>query len=139
MILSDAVLRAIAAAAPQNLTALHAIPGMGPTKVDRYGADLIALCRGTAPALTLNATTSTDNVVVAEDDSVILSGAQRSRRTPTPSTSPKPSAPFQPQSQQAPATAALESQPPATNPSSSPKPSATAKPPSPKPPHHPST
>jgi ATP-dependent DNA helicase RecQ len=46
MILADAVLRAIATHAPQNLTALHAIPGMGPTKVDRYGADLIALCRG---------------------------------------------------------------------------------------------
>jgi ATP-dependent DNA helicase RecQ len=46
MILSDAVLRAIAATVPQNLTSLHAVPGMGPTKVDRYGADLIALCRG---------------------------------------------------------------------------------------------
>jgi ATP-dependent DNA helicase RecQ len=46
MILSDAVLRAIATHAPQNLTALHAIPGMGPTKVDRYGAPLIAICRG---------------------------------------------------------------------------------------------
>ena len=46
LILPDAVLRAIAHAAPQNLTALHAVPGMGPSKVDRYGADLIALCRG---------------------------------------------------------------------------------------------
>ncbi len=49
MILADAVLRAIATAVPQNLTALHAIPGMGPTKVDRYGADLIAICRGNHP------------------------------------------------------------------------------------------
>jgi ATP-dependent DNA helicase RecQ len=46
MILSDGVLRAIAAAAPQNLTALRSVPGMAPTKVDRYGADLIAICRG---------------------------------------------------------------------------------------------
>jgi ATP-dependent DNA helicase RecQ len=46
LILPDAVLRAIAHAAPQNLTTLHAVPGMGPTKVDRYGAALIALCRG---------------------------------------------------------------------------------------------
>ena len=53
MILSDAVLRAIAARAPQNLTALHAIPGMGPTKVDRYGAALIALCRGESPTADL--------------------------------------------------------------------------------------
>jgi len=49
MILGDAVLRAIANSAPQNLSALHAISGMGPTKVDRYGADLIAICRGDAP------------------------------------------------------------------------------------------
>jgi ATP-dependent DNA helicase RecQ len=46
LILADAVLRAIATHAPQNLSALHAVPGMGPTKVDRYGAALIALCRG---------------------------------------------------------------------------------------------
>lgn len=46
MILSDVVLRAIATTAPQNLTALHAISGIGPSKVDRYGADLIAICRG---------------------------------------------------------------------------------------------
>jgi ATP-dependent DNA helicase RecQ len=49
MILGDAVLRAIAQTAPQNLTALHAVSGMGPAKVDRYGADLIAICRGDAP------------------------------------------------------------------------------------------
>ena len=49
MILGDAVLRALAQTAPQNLTALHAVSGMGPTKVDRYGADLIAICRGDAP------------------------------------------------------------------------------------------
>ena len=48
MILNDAVLRAIANTAPQNLTVLHAVSGMGPTKVDRYGADLIAICRGDA-------------------------------------------------------------------------------------------
>jgi ATP-dependent DNA helicase RecQ len=48
MILSDAVLRAIARSAPQNLSSLHTVPGMGPTKVDRFGADLVALCRGGA-------------------------------------------------------------------------------------------
>ena len=51
MILSDAVLRAIATTAPQNLSSLHAVPGMGPAKVDRYGAGLIALCRGDAAPL----------------------------------------------------------------------------------------
>ena len=52
MILGDAVLRAIANSAPQNLSALHAVSGMGPTKVDRYGADLIAICRGTTSQAT---------------------------------------------------------------------------------------
>ena len=51
MILSDAVLRAIANHAPANLAALHAVPGMGPAKVDRYGTGVLAVCRGeTAPA-----------------------------------------------------------------------------------------
>jgi ATP-dependent DNA helicase RecQ len=49
MILADAVLRAIANHNPQNLTALHAVPGMGPAKVDRYGAAILAVTRGDAP------------------------------------------------------------------------------------------
>jgi ATP-dependent DNA helicase RecQ len=49
MILSDAVLRAIARSAPQNLSSLHAVPGMGPTKVDRFGADIVGICRGEDP------------------------------------------------------------------------------------------
>ncbi len=50
MIITDAVLRAIANTCPQNLAGLHAISGMGPSKVDRYGAALVALCRGGEPA-----------------------------------------------------------------------------------------
>jgi len=49
MILADAVMRAIANANPQNLTALNAISGMGPSKVDRYGAAILAVCRGESP------------------------------------------------------------------------------------------
>jgi ATP-dependent DNA helicase RecQ len=102
MILPDAVLRALAHAAPQNLTALHAVPGMGPAKVDRYGAALIALCRGNAAPLpsSTKPTSLPEKVKVptqpVDDNSVILSEAQRSRRTPTRSTSPTPSKPFQP-------------------------------------------
>jgi ATP-dependent DNA helicase RecQ len=108
MILSDTVLRAIANTAPQNLTALHAVPGMGPTKVDRFGADLIAICRGDTTAKPSASPRQTvtpsepkrDNPVILseaqQERTVILSEAQRSRRTPTPSTSPKPSEPFQP-------------------------------------------
>jgi len=51
MILSDAVMRSIANANPQNLSALNAISGMGPSKVDRYGTDIIAICRGGAAPL----------------------------------------------------------------------------------------
>ncbi|WP_158822551.1 RecQ family ATP-dependent DNA helicase [Granulicella sp. S156] len=48
MILADAVMRAIANHAPKNLSDLHAVPGMGPAKVDRYGAAILAVCRGEA-------------------------------------------------------------------------------------------
>jgi ATP-dependent DNA helicase RecQ len=103
MILSDAVLRAIAINAPQNLSALHAISGMGPTKVDRFGADLIALCRGNSIPSASQQETPTPRKVNSKE-SVILNEAERSRRarpepaegTLTPSTSPKPSEPFQP-------------------------------------------
>jgi ATP-dependent DNA helicase RecQ len=77
LILSDAVLRAIAIAAPQNLSSLHAIPGMGPTKVDRYGADLVVLCRSEAapppPATKPVALRATRRPV--DDTPVILSEA----------------------------------------------------------------
>ena len=49
MIITDTVLRAIANVCPQNLAGLHAVSGMGPSKVDRYGAALVALCRGGDP------------------------------------------------------------------------------------------
>jgi ATP-dependent DNA helicase RecQ len=46
MILSDAVLRAVAVRRPKTLADLHAVSGMGPAKVDRYGAAVLAVCRG---------------------------------------------------------------------------------------------
>ena len=46
LILPDPVLRSIAVHAPQTLTALHAVPGISSAKVDRYGPELIAICRG---------------------------------------------------------------------------------------------
>jgi ATP-dependent DNA helicase RecQ len=50
MILGDAVLRAIAHANPQNIASLSSVSGMGPSKVDRYGAAIIALCRNENPS-----------------------------------------------------------------------------------------
>ena len=101
MILSDAVLRAIAISTPQNLSNLHAVPGMGPTKVDRFGADLIAICRGgnsaknfapqkqSVPTGELKRGNSVIPTGPKQETTVILSEAKRSRRTPTLSTSPK--------------------------------------------------
>jgi ATP-dependent DNA helicase RecQ len=51
LILTDAVLRAIATAAPQNLAELSGVPGLGTSKSDRYGADVLAVCRGEAAAV----------------------------------------------------------------------------------------
>jgi ATP-dependent DNA helicase RecQ len=50
MILADAVMRGIANAAPRTLSELHAVSGMGPAKVDRYGAEILAVCRGESAA-----------------------------------------------------------------------------------------
>ena len=49
MILGDAVLRSLAHHAPANLAALHHISGMGPAKIERYGADILAVIRGESP------------------------------------------------------------------------------------------
>ncbi len=47
MVFGDTVLRSLVIAMPQNLTELTRIAGIGPEKTDRYGADVIALCRST--------------------------------------------------------------------------------------------
>ncbi len=45
IVLSDRTLNAIVLAAPQTLPQLMAVPGIGPDKSDKYGAQIIALCR----------------------------------------------------------------------------------------------
>jgi ATP-dependent DNA helicase RecQ len=87
LILADAVLRTIATHSPQNLTTLHAIPGMGPTKVDRYGAALIALCRGDQPpAPTLTAAPSRTERTDAERPTSAVHPNKRA--TPPPGLTP---------------------------------------------------
>jgi ATP-dependent DNA helicase RecQ len=54
MILADAVMRSIANHAPTTIAELLAVPGMGPAKVDRYGAAVLAVCRGDSPAPTVS-------------------------------------------------------------------------------------
>ena len=50
IVFSDAILHNIVAASPQNISSLQQISGIGPEKSDRYGAAIIALCRGTEAA-----------------------------------------------------------------------------------------
>jgi RecQ family ATP-dependent DNA helicase len=45
VILHDRTLREIAAARPGNLNELLAITGMGPTKVDKYGSQIVEMCQ----------------------------------------------------------------------------------------------
>ncbi|MGD0446240.1 MAG: RecQ family ATP-dependent DNA helicase [Edaphobacter sp.] len=45
MVFSDTVLKNLVGAAPKNLSELRTISGIGPDKIDRYGAEIIALCR----------------------------------------------------------------------------------------------
>ncbi len=49
MLLTDAVLRVIANAAPQDLACLRAISVVGPSKIERFGAAILGVCRGNAP------------------------------------------------------------------------------------------
>jgi DNA helicase-2/ATP-dependent DNA helicase PcrA len=45
VVFTDATLTAIAESRPDDEHALAAVPGVGRTKLDRYGSDVLALCR----------------------------------------------------------------------------------------------
>lgn len=45
IVLSDAVIRNLAIANPQTISELLTVSGVGPEKADRFGADIVALCR----------------------------------------------------------------------------------------------
>jgi ATP-dependent DNA helicase RecQ len=49
MVFGDSVLHNIVLARPTRLAELHTVSGIGPEKADRYGADIIAICRLEAP------------------------------------------------------------------------------------------
>ena len=46
IVLSDAVIRNLAIACPQTISELLTVSGIGGEKADRFGADIIAICRG---------------------------------------------------------------------------------------------
>jgi superfamily II DNA helicase RecQ len=49
VIAHDSTLTAIAAARPGTLAALRRVPGMGPTKLDRYGDEILAVIEEATP------------------------------------------------------------------------------------------
>jgi DNA helicase-2/ATP-dependent DNA helicase PcrA len=53
VVFTDATLQAIAERAPVSEPELAAIPGVGAVKLDRYGFDVLGLCRGETPAADL--------------------------------------------------------------------------------------
>ena len=48
-VLNSSTFRSIVLLCPQSIPHLKTISGIGPDKIDRYGADIIAICRGTQP------------------------------------------------------------------------------------------
>jgi ATP-dependent DNA helicase RecQ len=52
MVFGDSVLHNLVLAAPRTISDLQAVPGIGPDKADRYGADIIAVCRSEVPPST---------------------------------------------------------------------------------------
>jgi DNA helicase II / ATP-dependent DNA helicase PcrA len=52
VVFTDATLTAVASDKPANHQALLAIPGIGRTKLDRYGDNLLSLVAGETPAAT---------------------------------------------------------------------------------------
>jgi ATP-dependent DNA helicase RecQ len=50
IVFSDSVLHNLIIARPMTIAELHTVSGIGPEKADRYGADLISLCRSDAPS-----------------------------------------------------------------------------------------
>jgi ATP-dependent DNA helicase RecQ len=45
IVFSDTVLQNLVTAAPKTLSELRTVSGIGPDKIDRYGAEIVALCR----------------------------------------------------------------------------------------------
>ena len=48
-VLNSSTFRSIVLLCPQSIPHLKTISGIGPDKIDRYGAEIIAICRGTQP------------------------------------------------------------------------------------------
>jgi ATP-dependent DNA helicase RecQ len=49
IVFGDSVLHNLVQAAPQNISQLLTVSGIGPEKADRFGAEIVALCRNESP------------------------------------------------------------------------------------------
>ncbi|MCY7373329.1 MAG: ATP-dependent DNA helicase UvrD2 [Spirochaetaceae bacterium] len=76
VVFTDATLTALAEVRPSSATELLAVSGVGGTKLERYGADVLAICAGEAPTATVSPGTNPD---VLQDVTVDLrSGVKNS-------------------------------------------------------------
>jgi ATP-dependent DNA helicase RecQ len=86
IVFGDSVLNNIVHAQPQTIAELLNISGIGPDKADRYGADIIALCRGTnnsSAALDI-VHTPTNRVPHLRDGSIVAKVGQSREARPSP-------------------------------------------------------
>ncbi len=49
-VFTDATMTALAETQPRDVAGLVRVPGIGPTKIDKYGQDILALCAANHPA-----------------------------------------------------------------------------------------
>ena len=76
MVFGDSTLKSIILAAPQSITALMQAANFNQDRADRYGAELVALCRDTAPVQSLSSRPEQSEVKALP--SLVLSNHQRS-------------------------------------------------------------
>ena len=87
MVFSDSALGALAMACPQNLAALLQVTGFGPDKTERYGTDIVALCRANTvpPAPASNSSASrADSSTRASAENAAERPQKDSLKTPAP-------------------------------------------------------
>ena len=90
----DSVLRTLAVDRPANLSSLRVVKGIGQEKLDRFGADILALCRGEQPAASDRQTVAPSHSSAPPIRPVPTASAARpTPKPPVPATRPSASAP----------------------------------------------
>ena len=87
-IFHDSVLRTVALHRPANVAALRALRGIGPEKLERYGADLLAICRDTNPGSPSATATSAPATAPEPRPMHIVAAAAHHASKPTVTTQP---------------------------------------------------